>query len=74
MVPEVAAKRNSARWRLLQVSTYGQVLPGSELRIATNDGFASGRPVDIMDKAGALPTSPQAQQHQQDVANRILAA
>ena len=33
-----------------------------------------GRPVDMMDKARALPTSPQAQQRQQDVINRILAA
>ncbi len=32
------------------------------------------RPVDMMDKARALPTSPQAQQQQQDVINRILAA
>ncbi len=35
--------------------------------------YGAGQPVDMMDKAGALPTSPQAQQ-QQDVINRILAA
>jgi putative transposase len=35
---------------------------------------AYGQPVDMMDKALALPTSPQAQQQQQDVINRILAA
>ncbi len=36
--------------------------------------YAAGRPVDMMDKAFALPTSPQVQQHRQDVINRILAA
>ena len=36
--------------------------------------YRAGRPVDMMDKADALPTSPQAQQQQQDVINRILAA
>ena len=32
------------------------------------------RPVDMMDKPDGLPTSPQAQQQQQNVINRILAA
>ena len=32
------------------------------------------RPMDMMDKARALPTSPQAQQQQQEVINRVLAA
>ncbi len=36
--------------------------------------YGAGRPVDMMDKAGALPTSPPAQQQQQDVIDRILAA
>ena len=36
--------------------------------------YGTGRPVDMMDKARALPTSPQTQQQQQDVINRILAA
>jgi putative transposase len=36
--------------------------------------YGTGRPVDMMDKAHALPTSPQAQQQQHDVINRILAA
>ncbi len=37
--------------------------------------YGAGQPVDMMDKARALPTSPQAQQQQQqDVINRILAA
>ena len=38
------------------------------------EAYAIGQPVDMMDKASALPTSPQAQQHQQDVINRTLAA
>ena len=38
------------------------------------EAYGIGRPVDMMDKARALPTSPQAQQRQQDVINRILAA
>lgn len=33
-----------------------------------------GGPVDMMDKAAALPTSPQAQQQQKNLINRILAA
>ena len=38
------------------------------------EAYADGRPVDMMDKPDGLPTSPQAQQQQQDVINRILAA
>jgi hypothetical protein len=38
------------------------------------EAYTAGQPVDMMDKASALPTSPQAQQQQQDVINRILAA
>ena len=33
-----------------------------------------GRPVDMMDKARALPISPQIEQQQQNMINRILAA
>ena len=33
----------------------------------------TGGPVDMMDKASALPTSPQVQQHQKGVTNGILA-
>ena len=36
--------------------------------------YGTGRPVDMMYKARALPTSPQAQQQQQDVINKDLAA
>ena len=38
------------------------------------EAYRAGRPVDRMDKAIALRTSPQAQHQQQDVINRILAA
>ena len=46
------------------------------------EAYGDGRPVDMMDKPNGLPTSPQglarhfgpAQQQQQDVINRILAA
>ena len=36
--------------------------------------YGAGQPVDMMDKPDGLPTSPQAQQQQQDVINTILAA
>ncbi len=38
------------------------------------EAYGAGRPMDMMDKPDGLPTSPQAQQQQQDVINRILAA
>ena len=38
------------------------------------EAYGAGRPVDMMDKPDGLPTSPQAQQQQQDVINTILAA
>ena len=46
------------------------------------EAYGAGQPVDMMDKARTLPTSPQglarrfgqAQQQQQDVLNKILAA
>ena len=38
------------------------------------EAYGAGRPVDMMDKPDGLPTSPPAQQQQQDVINRILAA
>ena len=41
---------------------------------ATDEAYRTGRPVHMMDKAIALPTSPQALQRQQDVISRILAA
>ncbi len=38
------------------------------------EAYDAGRPVDMMDKPDGLPTYPPAQQQQQDVINRILAA
>ncbi len=38
------------------------------------EAYGAGHPVDMMDKADALPTSPQAQQQQKDLINEILAA
>jgi putative transposase len=38
------------------------------------EAYGNGRPVDMMDKPDGLPTSPPAQQPQQDVINRVLAA
>ncbi len=38
------------------------------------EACGAGRPVGMMDNASALPTSRPAQQQQQDVINRILAA
>ena len=38
------------------------------------EAYAAGQPVDMMDKAPALPTSPQAQQHRKGVTNGILTA
>ena len=38
------------------------------------EAYGAGWPVDMVDKARALPTSPQAQQEQRDVINRVLAA
>jgi putative transposase len=38
------------------------------------EAYGAGRPVDMVDKPDSLPTYPPAQQQQQDVINRILAA
>lgn len=38
------------------------------------EAYGAGRPMDMMDKADALTTYPQARQQQQDVINRNLAA
>ncbi len=38
------------------------------------EAYGVRQPVDMMDKPNGLPTSPQAQQRQQDVINRIQAA
>jgi len=38
------------------------------------EAYVAGRPVDMLDKPDGLPTSPQAQQQQPGVINRIMAA
>jgi putative transposase len=38
------------------------------------ESYAAKQPVDMVDNAGALPTTPQTQQHQHDMINGILAA
>jgi putative transposase len=38
------------------------------------EAYGAGLPVDMMDKADALPTSPQTQQRQKNLITRILAA
>lgn len=65
------ARRVIGEW----IALYNGERPHSALAGRTPaEAHAAARPVDMMDKADALPTSPQAQQHQQDVVNRILAA
>jgi putative transposase len=65
------AERVIAEW----IGFYNTERPHSALDGATPaEVYGETQPVDMMDKARALPTSPQAQQQQPDVINRILAA
>jgi putative transposase len=65
------AERVIGEW----IGFYNSERPHSALGGRTPaEAYATGKPVDMMDKADALPTFPQAQQQQQDVINRILAA
>ena len=66
-----AAERVIREW----IGFYNTVRPHSALAGRTPvEAYGAGRPVDLMDNASALPTTPPAQQQQQDVINRILAA
>ncbi len=57
------------------IGFYNSKRPHSSLGGQTPaEAYGTGQPADMLDKAHALPTSPQAQQPQQDVTNRILAA
>jgi len=57
------------------IGFYNTERPHSSLAGRTPaEAYGVGRPVDMMDKAHALPTSPPDQQQQQDVIDRILAA
>ena len=65
------AERVIGEW----IDFYNTERPHSALAGQTPaEAYGAERPVDMMDKAIALPTSPQAQQPQQNVINRILAA
>jgi putative transposase len=65
------AERVIGEW----IDFYNTVRPHSALAGQTPaEAYRAGQPVDMMDKAEALPTFPQAQQQQQDVINSILAA
>jgi putative transposase len=65
------ADRVIAEW----IDFYNTERPHSALAGRTPaEAYGAGRPVDLMDNASALPTTPPAQQQQQDVLNRILAA
>jgi hypothetical protein len=57
------------------IGFYNTARPHSALGGRTPaEAYREGRPMDMMDKAHALPTSPQAQQQQQeDNMNGILA-
>ncbi len=65
------ARRVIGEW----IDFYNTERPHSALAGRTPaEVYEARQPVDMMDKAIALPTSPQVQQQQQDVINRILAA
>jgi len=65
------AERVIGEW----IDFYNTERPHSSLDGQTPaEAYGAGRPVDMMDKPDGLPTSPQAQQQQQDVLDRILAA
>ncbi len=65
------AERVISEW----IGFYNTEWPHSALAGQTPaEAYGAEQPVDMMDKAHALPTSPQAQQQQQNVINRTLAA
>jgi putative transposase len=65
------AERVISEW----IGFYNTERPHSALGDRTPaEAYGARQPVDMMDKADALPTSPQAQQQQKDLITRILAA
>ena len=65
------AMRVIAEW----IDFYNTERPHSSLDGDTPaEAYGAGRPMDMMDKPRGLPTSPQAQQQQQNMINRIQAA
>ena len=72
MTDGFAAERVIGEW----IEFYNTERPHSALDGQTPaEAYSTGRPVDMMDNASALPTSPQAQQQQKAInMNQILAA
>lgn len=72
MTDGFAAERVIGEW----IAFYNTARPHSALGGATPaEAYAAKRPGDMMDKASALPTSPQAQQQQKALnVNQVLAA
>jgi putative transposase len=72
MTDGFAAERVIGEW----IDFYNTERPHSALDGMTpSEAYSARRPVDMMDKAGALPTSPQAQQQQKAFnMNEVLAA
>ena len=72
MTDGFAAERVIGQW----IEFYNTERPHSALDGRTPaEAYSAGKPVDMMDKADALPTSPQAQQQQRDDSiSRVLAA
>jgi putative transposase len=65
------AERVIGEW----IGFYNTERPHSSLDGQTPaEAYGAGRPVDMMDKPDGLPTSPPAQQPQEDVINNFLAA
>ena len=65
------AERVIGEW----IGFYNAERPHSSLGGKTpEEAYAAGQPVDMLDKTTALPTSPQAQQQQSNMINRILTA
>jgi|TARA_B100001079_G_scaffold98946_1_gene85046 putative transposase len=65
-----------AQWVISEwIGFYNTERPHSALDGRTPaEAYGARRPMDMMDKPDGLPTSPQAQQQQPDMINRILAA
>lgn len=72
MIDGFHAERVIGEW----IEFYNGARPHSSLGGATpNEAYRASRPVDMMDKADALPTSPQALQQQKgDISNSGMAA
>jgi putative transposase len=65
------AERVISEW----IDFYNTERPHSSLDGQTPaEAYGAGQPVDMMDRPDGLPTSPQAQQQQQNVINKDLAA